>query len=375
MSAPVHLVVFLGGAGGSPLEVLLARALEAAALDTIETALGTGAFAGAVLVTDRAFEPAALPPGVVVDRDPVGAPFHFGRRLLEVCERHSIDRPLYTGAGAGVLLSGDEYAAIARRLASADRLVIPNNFFSCDLFGLATARELERVDLPASDNLLARLLTQRAGLACEPLPRTAATQFNLDSPADLAVLALAGGAGPRLAALLDREAPALPALTRLMDRLVDPAAELFIAGRVGSAVWQYLERETACRVRVLSEERGMQAAGRDVSGAARSLLGFHIDIAGVDRTFAEIAALCDAAVIDSRVLLAHAGALPPRVDRFASDLGRWQDIADPYLRELTRAAAEAPVPVVLGGHSLLAGGLMLLTHAAWRRHDTALGRN
>lgn len=373
MNAPVHLVVFLGGAGGSPLEDLLARALDAAALDTIETALSTGAFAGAVLVTDREFGPGVLPPAVALDRDAPGAPFHFGCRLLEVCERYGIDRPLYTGAGAGVLLSGDEFAAIARRLAGVDRLIIPNNFFSCDLFGLATAPVLRHVDLPASDNLLARLLTQQAGLACEPLPRTTATQFNLDSPADLAVLALAGGAGPRLTTLLEREAPALPALTRLMERLVDPEAELFVAGRVGSAVWQYLERETACRVRVLSEERGMQAAGRDVSGAARSLLGFHIEAAGVDRVFAEVAALCDAAIIDSRVLLAHAGVRPSRADRFASDLGRWQDIADPYLRELTRAAAQAPVPVVLGGHSLLAGGLMLLTQAAWRRRDAALG--
>jgi hypothetical protein len=373
LNAPVHLVVFLGGAGGSPLEDLLARALEAAALDTLETALATGAFAGAVLVTDRELDPRALPPEVALDRDPPDQPFHFGRRLLEVCERQRIDRPLYTGAGAGVLMTGDDYAAIAGRLASADRLVIPNNFFSCDLLGLATASELRRVELPASDNLLARLLTQKAGVPCEPLPRTAATQFNLDSPADLAVLSLAGGAGPRLTALTEREAPVLPALNALIDRLTDPDAEVFIAGRAGSAVWQYLERETACRVRILSEERGMQAAGRDVSGAARSLLGFHVAAAGVDRVFAEIAQLCDAAVIDTRVLLAHAGARPSRADRFASDLGRWQDIQDGYLRELTLAAAEAPVPVVLGGHSLLSGGLMLLTQAAWRRHDVSLG--
>ncbi len=365
-------MVFLGGAGASPLEALLGRALEAAALDTIETALATGAFAGAVLATDRDLDPAALPAGVILDRDPPGEPFHFGRRLLDVCERHGIVRPLYTGAGAGVLLGGDDYAAIARRLAQAERLVIPNNFFSCDLLGLATAAELRRLELPASDNLLARLLAQRLGLPCEALPRTAATQFNIDSPTDLAVLALAGGAGPRLSALLAREAPALPSLSRVMDRLVDPDAEIFIAGRVGSAVWQYLERETACRVRVLSEERGMQAAGRDVSGAARSLLGFHIELAGVDRVFEELASLCDAAVIDSRVLLAHAGSHPSRADRFASDLGRWREVEDPFLRELTRAAAEAPVPVVLGGHSLLAGGLMLLTEAAWRRRDAAL---
>lgn len=350
----------------------MGRALEAAALDTIETALATGAFAGAVLAAARDLDPAVLPPGAALDPDAPGEPFHFGRRLLDVCERHGIERPLYVGAGAGVLLGGDDFAAIARRIAQAERLVVPNNFFSCDLLGLATTAELQRVDLPASDNLLARVLAQQSGVPCEALPRTAATQFNIDSPADLAVLALARGAGPRLSALLDREAPVLPSLSRLMDRLVDPDAEMLVAGRVGSAVWQYLERETACRVRVLSEERGMQAAGRDVSGAARSLLGFHIELAGFDRVFEELASLCDVAVIDSRVLLAHAGSHPSRADRFASDLGRWWEVEDPYLRELTRSAAQAPVPVVLGGHSLLAGGLMLLTQAAWRRRDATL---
>src|SRR2546430_16434783 len=32
--------------------------------------------------------------------------------------------------------------------------------------------------------------------------------------------------------------------------------------------------QTACRVRMLAEERGMQAAGRDVSHEARTALGF-----------------------------------------------------------------------------------------------------
>lgn len=372
MNAPVHLVVFLGGMGGSPAEDTLADALCAAARDTVDTALGTGGFAGAVIVTDRDPPPGAITTGVTIDRDPPGEAFHFGRRLLEVCQRYGIVRPFYCGAGAGVLLTGDDFAAIARRLAGAERLVIPNNFFSCDFFGLATAAELEHIDLPATDNLVARLLTQQGGVPSEPLPRTAASQFNLDSPADLAILALAGGAGPRLAAMLETGAPTLPALPALMERLVDPEAEVFIFGRVGSAVWQYLERETACRVRVLSEERGMQAAGRDAAGRARSLLGFHLQHAGIDRVFGELAEICDAAVLDSRVLLAHVGARPSRADRFASDLGRWQEVRDPFLRDLTRAAAQAPKPIVLGGHSLLSGGLMLLTDAAWRQRDAGL---
>ena len=58
-------------------------------------------------------------------------------------------------------------------------------------------------------------------------------------------------------------------------------------------------------------------------------------------------------------------------DRFLSDLGRWQDIRDPFLRGLTRAALEAPIPVLLGGHSLMSGGLMALNEHAWKQRDIA----
>ena len=69
-------------------------------------------------------------------------------------------------------------------------------------------------------------------------------------------------------------------------------------------------------------------------------------------------------MVDSRVLLAHRlgpdeAAWPPAEDRFASDLLLHEQIADPWLRELTRAAAEAPIPVLLGGHTLVGPGVRL----------------
>ena len=42
---------------------------------------------------------------------------------------------------------------------------------------------------------------------------------------------------------------------------------------------------------------------------------------------------------------------------------------DPFLRELTKGAATATIPVVLGGHSLMSGALMLLNETAWRLRD------
>jgi len=367
--APV-LIVFLGGMRGSAIEDLLGRSLAEAALDLLEEALATGAFAGALLATDSDTLAERLPAGVALDRD--RGPFHFGRRLAALVRERGIDRPVYVGAGGVPLLRGADLAAITQRLAGAEQLVIANNYFSADLVAFTPGDALERIDLPATDNFLPRLLHDQAGLASEPLPRSSATQFNIDSPADLTILKLAGGGGPNLTRFLEgfeASASGGEPYQRLMRALVDAKAEVLVAGRVGSQVWSYLERETACRVRVYSEERGMQAAGRDASGEARSLLAFHLREVGSARFFAELAALSDVACIDTRPLLAHLGVRASRADRFWSDLGCPEQIEHLFLRELTQAAHDAPLPVLLGGHSLVSGGLMLLTEAAWREED------
>jgi hypothetical protein len=359
--------VFLGGMGGSPLEELLRGALAEAALDLLEEALPTDAFAGAVLVSDSDDLADRLPQGVTLDIDE--PPFHFGRRLAAVVAERAIRRPVYVGAGGVPLMRGSDLAAVARHLAEADGIVIANNYFSADLVAFTPGEAIQRIDPSGGDNLLPRLLHDQAGLESQPLPRSSATQFNIDSPADLAMLKLAGGAGPRLSHFLESFEADLEPYRRLLSCLVDPEAELLLAGRVGSQVWSYLERETACRVRVYSEERGMRAAGRDESGRARSLLAFHVREVGCARFFAELAELADAACLDTRPLLAHLGVRASRADRFWSDLGCPDRIEEPFLREFTEAAQQASLPVLLGGHSLVAGGLMLLTEAAWREED------
>jgi len=378
------LVAFLGGMGGSPVEEMLAEALRAAALDSLEEALGTGAFAGALLATDTLDRLGHLPPGVTVDPD--RGPFHFGRRLAGLIEQHDIESVVYFGAGSVPLLRGSDFAAIASGLGAASRVVISNNFYSGDLIAFRPASALLGVEPPAADNALPRLLRDQAGLESLPLPRSTATQFNIDSPADLAALALHGGAsadggpasggGPRLSCLLSSLDLDVTLYQRCLPLLTDPSAEVLVAGRVGSQVWQYLERETACRIRVFSEERGMVAAQRVSAvggrGSARSLLAYHLQAVGLARFFEELATLGDAAFIDTRVLLAHLGLHPSRADRFLSDLGRASEIEDPFLRGFTEAAARAAIPVVLGGHSLVSGSLMALIEVAWRAYDRTL---
>lgn len=360
------LVVFLGGMGGSAVEDTVAAACRAATLDTIAAAQASGAFAQTVLVSDDPSPFADLPAGAVLDAD--RAPFHFGRRLAGIIERYDLDAVVYQGGGSLPLLTADDFAAIARACEE-EGVVVTNNFFSSDLVAFRPASALGRIEPPESDNALARALAEGAGLSVRALPRTVATQLDIDGPTDLAVLSLTGYGGPRLRAVLVGLALNISRYRRALALFTDRSAEIIVAGRVGSHAWPYLERETACRVRLFAEERGMQADGRARQGSARSLLGLYLDAVGSGPFFEGLSQLGDAAFIDTRVLLAHRGVEAGRADRFLSDLGQWRDIGEPFLREFTQAAANAAIPVLLGGHSLVSGGLMALNEFAWQEHD------
>ena len=98
---------------------------------------------------------------------------------------------------------------------------------------------------------------------------------------------------------------------------------------------------------------------------ARSILGMVLDERGPGALGTVLAELGDGAVVDTRVLMAHRlgrdeSRWPAAGDRFASDLLLPDQIADPWLRNLTSAAAAAAIPVILGGHTLVGPGLRLL---------------
>jgi hypothetical protein len=133
---------------------------------------------------------------------------------------------------------------------------------------------------------------------------------------------------------------------------------------VAASELAWVERSTASRTRALIEERGLRtrpAGQRPV----RSSLGLLLDREGPESLAAILAELGDAALIDTRVLLAHRlgdedRGWPSAADRFASDLLLHDRIADEWLGALTRSAATARIPIVLGGHSLVGPGLRLV---------------
>ncbi len=371
----VTLLILTGVRNTSPVETMMAGARQAITQDIIVRAQAVPGTIHIVLSTNApSLAQWARSRGVTVELDPPGSTFHFGERLRELSARHHAERLFYMGGGSGALLSAAELSDIVDRVRASDRVLITNNFYSTDWAAFAPARVLNEVSPPDTDNDLGWTLSEKAGLPNESVERRASTQLDVDTPTDLMTLAPHPGVGPHTRAYLEGLDLDTSHVEQALQPLVDRDAEVLVAGRVSAAVWSYLERETACRVRVFAEERGMRASGRLGRGEARSLLGYHYQRVGPQRFFETLAELGRAVFLDSRVIFAHLGVWPPAGDRFYSDLRYPERIADTTVREFTEAAIAAPVPVVLGGHSLVSGGLYALVEAAWARSNVDVPR-
>lgn len=285
----------------------------------------------------------------------------FGARLRSVADRLPRGGGLLVlGSGAVPLVSAAERRTFLRAAAGATPAVLANNRYSADIVAVAGARSAlaDVPDLP-TDNALPRWLAEAAGLKVTDLRRRWRLGVDIDSPLDLVLL---GGRWPRW---LPRGAadPVAGRLDGVRAIAADPGAELMVAGRTspGSLVW--LERSTAARTRALVEERGLRTSQPGQRPPA-SVLGVLLERDGPEALAVHLPRLADAALVDTRVLLAHRlgadeRAWPSPEDRFASDMLAPDAIADPWLRALTQAALDAPIPIVLGGHTLVGPGLRL----------------
>jgi hypothetical protein len=313
------------------------------------------------------------------------------------------------GGAGGVVVLGSGSIPLARA-ADLRRFVevaagpgghaLANNRYSADVVAVSRAADLAELPPLPADNALPRWLEERAGVAVADLRSHWRLGVDIDTPLDLVVLRDPAAPDPAAPDPVGHDlraaAPLIGGrLAALSEVLTDRRAELLVAGRVSATTLRWLESGVACRVRALVEERGLRAASKLAQSGAttgsrppRSVLGELLDRDGPESLARTVATLADAAVIDTRVLLAHrhgAGesAWPPAEDRFASDLLLPASIADPWLRTLTASAAgPSPIaapdvaatspsatspsdrPILLGGHTLVNGGLRLLAQRA-----------
>jgi hypothetical protein len=326
--------------------------------------------------------------GAAVAPLPAAGPegFHWGRWFTagasEALERAggTTDALGYVGGGALSLVGDDALDAL---LSPIPGEVVANNRFSADAFVVAG-------DLPAamkalascdSDNAAPRRLGE-AGFAWRDLGATPWARFDVDTTLDVALLRLASRlegtrplSGPvhgflEMARLPGGGALEVPNLERIGEVMRDRGAELVVAGRVPGVTIAELETETACRVRAFVEERGMRSARR--GAPPRSLLAAFLERTSPTELIGALCELGDAVVLDTRVLMAaragsaDASAWPAEEERLASDFGDAGRVRTPWLRELTEAAARAPVPVLCGGHALVSDGLRIMVRSAWQ---------
>ncbi len=292
MAEDVGLVLFAGKSGASALERLVYESHLAIAQDLVARAQAVGGFAPIVVATTQPESFSDIGSNVKVLPTDSGDNFHFGKTLADIVARHRLARVLYIGGGSSPLLSAAELGALRDLVARLDHGVTANNFFSADFIGFHPGSALTAVNLPEKrDNGLARQLTLAANLRHEPLEPTIPAMFDIDTPTDLAVLALHPLCGPAARAYVaqdsvaQRLAPVRARLREAMPTFVRPHEEIILAGRVSAQLWPLLRRDMACRIRVFSEERGMSTSTREV----RSLLGFYLAEVGPEEFFRSMA--------------------------------------------------------------------------------------
>jgi CTP:molybdopterin cytidylyltransferase MocA len=361
------VLIFFGAEGPGALEQWVEGGRAAALRDALHNLTRLPAVERVIVAASQP-SLAAHAPGFPAawTADPPGAPFHFGRRLAELMAAHPAPAFVYLSAGGAPLLPVETLAQAMDEVAHAlAPRAITNNLYSSDWMVLncpeAVARLAHRLE---RDNALGWVLKTEAGVNVTALPPSAASRLDIDTPADLLLLALHPRVGPELAAYL-RAHPQSGTRWREAGKVLFTAgSQTALIGRVASGVWSCLEAHTQSWIRVFSEERGMTASGRQSAGRVRSLIADYVERLGPEAFFAELSRMAGAVFFDTRVVLAHQRCWPSAADRYASDLGRADLIHDPFLRAFTDAAARAPIPIVLGGHGVVAGNLYGLVEVA-----------
>jgi len=319
---------------------------------------------------------------IIIEPDEPQKKFHFGKKLKELINKYKIEKLFYMGGGSGVLLKIEDLKNIIKTILDKDNIVnklnkdkisdknkilITNNLYSTDFISFSPANIINSIEPFNNDNEIAWILRNNCNFQNISLPRNAATQLDIDTPIDLLTIKNHPALSKNIKNYIENLDINTTKIEEALKYFAIKDSKVIIAGRTNSTVWSYLEDNTVCRVRLLAEERGMRASGRQKRGEVRSLLGFFIQEFGIKKFFEIIDQIADAAFIDSRVILSHFKMWPSDNDRFYSDLLKPEKISDPFLREFTYKAINASIPIVLGGHSLVSGGLYALVESAWEK--------
>lgn len=352
-------IIFHPPAGNSEVERMVASAREASTCDLVQSLQSLISTLVVVCSPDSTNVFESLGADVIATED--AEEFHFGETLKQVIREYALESVLYFGSGSGTLLTTGQLKDIVNFSQRAEPAALFNNFYSCDFAVFTNTSSLLPLPLPEKDNGIGFLLAD-SGVNCYSLPRSLASQFDLDTPIDLLLLKKAGRGGSQLHEFLNRQSFDHPSLPQVIEFLTERSALVYLVGRVSPATWQAFEQQVACRTAGMIEGRGMKAYADRQPAVLSSLFRER----GFGDFFGALENSADAAIIDSRPLLARNGMLPSPHERFSSDLFRVSELEDPVWIEFTQQALDCSIPILLGGHSLVSGGLYLLSEICWK---------
>lgn len=357
-------LVFEGGQPCSDVTRQMLAVRYATCLDMIELLLALPEYYEQVILAtnydDLAAEAAAL--GATIYRT-ADDDFHFGRTLSTLVSENELERVLYLSGAGSPLMSRQEFIDIAKALDEHKEYLIVNNVQSADIVAWAPGNALDRIELPTMDNGLGYLLRHDGKLPRWLLPHSVGVHFDIDTPTDIQMARLIEAGGPRTQAAMAQLPWELDRFVWMREELTKKGRipGLWMSGRVGGPVIQHINTYLLARLRVMSEERGMKSMGQE--GMVHSFVASYIEAAGFEGFFRYLEKSVQVALIDTRPLFAHFKLQQSENDRFSSDLGYWQQIEEPWIRDFTKGAAEAKIPVILGGHTLILGGIWALVES------------
>ncbi|UMZ74949.1 hypothetical protein [Natranaerofaba carboxydovora] len=298
--------------------------------------------------------------------------FHYGETLKHIINEKELENVLILGGGSTPFLGKYEISNIAKKLVSAKNkessLLYSNNPQSGDIVGFTPASSINELEPPDSDNALVMGLRYDVGLNFELMPFSAGILFDIDTPTELFFLLDNPRTGDKIKNIIANLEPyekemineGMERFKKIKEVLAGYYEDVVLIGRISGVTVNNINENIKVRLRVFSEERGMKAMGRVGRKEVSSLLGYFIKDVGIDRFFSYLESLGKAAIIDSRVIFHHFDAGERTSDRFYSDLFMPDKIKNDFVREFTKRAIEAKVPVILGGHSLISGGIYCL---------------
>ncbi len=358
----VGAIIFHPATGPSSIENTVTMAKEASASDLIQCLSPLVSTTIVACSADAASRFQSLGASTYVVQEP--EQFHFGETLKAIIRDHTLDALIYFGSGSGTLLSQAQLSELACFAHRADRQALFNNYYSCDFAVVTDAAFLLELPLPRTDNGLGFLLSDH-GVRCFSLPRSLASQFDLDTPIDLLLLKESGRGGSYLRSFLASQSLVHAKLESLLSHLIERTSLVYLVGRVNPSTWQAFEQQVACRTAGMIEGRGMKAYADRHPAALATLLGQR----GFSDFFSALEKAADAAIIDTRPLLARKGTLPTAHERFSCDLFQISEMEDPLWIDFAQRALDCSIPILLGGHSLVSGGLYLLSEICWKGRD------